>query len=271
MILPGEIQKIASRLKLRDTQIEKDYVIGWVLDGISKNSYLKENLIFKGGTALRKIFFPDYRLSEDLDFTFRKGGLNVDEIKKHFSELIEWIKEESRITLDIQDETIYQTGNYNFFLGYVGPLGGKATNKRIKIDISADEILCNKEEEKKVINEYSDLLEGYNVLSYTLSEVISEKLRSLIQRTAPRDLYDIWYLLEENGGNIEDYIHDFQKKAEYKKINHKTLVEVVAKKEAVFRKQWVEQIANQVQDVPDFDDVWRQLRKHWKRFRKSMS
>ena len=77
MILPGEVQKIASRLKIRDTQIEKDYIIGWLLNGISKNGYLRENLIFKGGTALRKIFFSDYRLSEDLDFTL-KGELVVD-------------------------------------------------------------------------------------------------------------------------------------------------------------------------------------------------
>jgi predicted nucleotidyltransferase component of viral defense system len=41
MLKPGEIQKIANRLGIRDTQIEKDYVIGWVLRGISINSYLK--------------------------------------------------------------------------------------------------------------------------------------------------------------------------------------------------------------------------------------
>ena len=35
MLKPGEIQKIANRLGIRDTQIEKDYVIGWVLRGIS--------------------------------------------------------------------------------------------------------------------------------------------------------------------------------------------------------------------------------------------
>lgn len=91
-----------------------------------------------------------------------------------------------------------------------------------------------------------------------------------MQRTAPRDLYDIWYLLEENGGNIEDYIFDFQKKAEHKKIDYAKLVEVVNNKEAIFRKQWEQQLINQIQDVPNFDDVWRQLGKHWKSFNKSV-
>ena len=42
MITPGEIQKIASIHGLRDTQIEKDYVIGWILFGISKNDNFKQ-------------------------------------------------------------------------------------------------------------------------------------------------------------------------------------------------------------------------------------
>ena len=71
MIKPGEIQQTASSLQLKDTQLEKDYVISWILRGVYSNAYLKERLIFKGGTLLRKVYYPEYRLSEDLDFTFR--------------------------------------------------------------------------------------------------------------------------------------------------------------------------------------------------------
>ncbi len=70
MIKPGEIQQIASSLQLKDTQIEKDYVISWILRGVYTIDDLKDNLVFKGGTLLRKVYYPEYRLSEDLDFTF---------------------------------------------------------------------------------------------------------------------------------------------------------------------------------------------------------
>ncbi len=70
MIQPGEIQSIAGKDGVRDTQIEKDYVISWVTYGIANNPFLKENMVFKGGTVLKKVYFPDYRFSEDLDFTF---------------------------------------------------------------------------------------------------------------------------------------------------------------------------------------------------------
>jgi len=271
MIRPGEIQSIAAKLGLRDTQIEKDYVIGWVLKGIAEQDILKEQLIFKGGTALRKIYFPDYRLSEDLDFTFGGDVLNTDEIKKQFDELIKWVYAESRITLNIQDETQHQTGNYNFYLAYTGPLGGKGENKSIKVDISSDEVLCNKPEQKDVSNEYSDLIDRYEISSYSLSEIISEKMRSLMQRTASRDLYDLWYMFEESGNNIEDYFFDFQRKAKYKKLNHTQLVKVITVKEQIFKRQWKSQLTNQIKDIPDFDEVWRGLGKHWRRFEKFLN
>ncbi len=47
---------------------EQDYAITWILPGIS-SSELRHRLAFKGGTALRKIYFPQYRYSENLDFT----------------------------------------------------------------------------------------------------------------------------------------------------------------------------------------------------------
>ncbi|TDJ56782.1 MAG: hypothetical protein E2O46_00535 [Ignavibacteria bacterium] len=80
-------------------------MIGWILKGIPDNEFLKNKLRFKGGTALRKIHFPDYRLSEDLDFTYHGDDYKVDEIRNNFKSLIEWTKKEVRISSDIQDET----------------------------------------------------------------------------------------------------------------------------------------------------------------------
>ena len=68
MIPPSEIASMAHRLGLGDKTIEKDYVLTWTLLAVA-NSPLRERLAFKGGTALKKIYIPDYRFSEDLDFT----------------------------------------------------------------------------------------------------------------------------------------------------------------------------------------------------------
>ena len=68
MIPVAELKRIAARIGVGLSVVEKDYALTWILSALSKTKY-KNDLIFKGGTALRKIYFPDWRYSEDLDFT----------------------------------------------------------------------------------------------------------------------------------------------------------------------------------------------------------
>ena len=53
-------------------------------------------------------------------------------------------------------------------------------------------------ENREVTHDYSDSLskEANSIPCYSINEVLAEKLRALIQQsyTAPRDIYDIWYL-----------------------------------------------------------------------------
>jgi predicted nucleotidyltransferase component of viral defense system len=246
-------------------------VIGWILKGISDNEFLKNKLLFKGGTSLRKIFFSDYRLSEDLDFTYHGDDYKVEEIRNNFKSLIEWTKKEVRISLNIQDETEYQTGNYNFYVGYTGPLGGAGANKNVKVDIANDEIICDDSKEMIVHNEYSDLKDQFKILSYTLGEIITEKMRSLMQRTMPRDLYDLWYLFEIENESIEDCIFNFEKKAKLKEKNPKEFVKAVIEKEDRFKAEWNNSLVNQMKEIPDFNEVWRTLGKHWKKYNKAIN
>ncbi len=53
MIRPAEIQKKANKEKVRDTQIEKDYILTWILTGVANNEVLSKALAFKGGTVLK--------------------------------------------------------------------------------------------------------------------------------------------------------------------------------------------------------------------------
>lgn len=266
MIKPGEISKVANELKLRDTQIEKDYVIGWILKGISNINYLKENLIFKGGTAIRKLYINDYRLSEDMDFSIKENSMDSKRIKNEFENMIKWVEENSNINLEIQDEATNKSGNYSFYLYYTGPLGGSKNS--IKVDISDNERIYNEPEYKRILDNYSDTEGCYEINCYSINEIIAEKLRSLMQRTAPRDLYDIWYLLEKERYEITEYIPDFKEKAKYKNLNPKCLLEVLKEKEEKFKKAWKGQLENQINNVPDFEAVWRTLKKHFKKFHK---
>ncbi len=267
MIKPAEINAAAGKTGVRDTQIEKDYVIAWILFGISKNELLKKELAFKGGTVLKKAYFPDYRFSEDLDFTFVETDFDTSKFKAEFQKILEWVYNESRIKLEIKEDTTHVTGNYNFYITYTGPLGGIGANKDIKVDIASDELICNKLELRKIIHSYSDLPD-FGMLCYSITEIISEKMRSLMQRTAPRDIYDLWFQFENEGLDIQDYVYCFIDKAKIKGKDPTKFVAEVLKKEKIFQTHWNTHLANQMSEVPEFSVVWRQLAKHWKQFEK---
>jgi hypothetical protein len=48
MIKPGEIQNKAREVGVRDQQIEKDYILSWILQGIAQHEQLSTTITFKG-------------------------------------------------------------------------------------------------------------------------------------------------------------------------------------------------------------------------------
>lgn len=264
MIKPGEIQKIAAKYGLRDSQIEKDYVIGWILYGVSKNDYLKSFLAFKGGTAIRKFYVKNYRLSEDIDFTFIKEKMDAKIIKIEFDKVLNHLTSESRINFDLRDEKLHSTGNFVFYLGYSGPLGGDMKKKDIKVDICDNERMYDKTKVLKSMNDYSDLNSAYKIQCYSMNEIISEKMRSLIQRTMPRDLYDLWFLFENEEKDILDCAFNFKEKTLFKDLNPGNFLKTVEYKKAKFSSNWNKNLEMQIKVVPQFDSVWRVLLRHFK-------
>jgi Nucleotidyl transferase AbiEii toxin, Type IV TA system len=69
MIAEGEIRRLASHGQVDPMILNLDYSLTWLLAALSATDGVAEQLSFKGGTCLRKCYFPGYRFSEDLDFT----------------------------------------------------------------------------------------------------------------------------------------------------------------------------------------------------------
>ncbi len=179
MIKPGEVQNKAREATVRDQQIEKDYVLSWILQGIAHNDELAKSIVFKGGTALKKIYFEDYRFSEDLDFTLISEQVPKERIFEWFNEVFEYVQEEANIPLEIVDDNEHEDGGINFYISYIGPLGGQGSNKKVKIDISRSEKLVFEATSQDVIISYSDQ-DPHQLLCYSLEEVLLEKLRSVM-------------------------------------------------------------------------------------------
>lgn len=264
MIKAKEIQRKAFEDGVRVTQIEKDYILSWILWGISRHEALPKYLIFKGGTALKKIYFDDYRFSEDLDFTLIDPVITNEQLLAWFTETFAYVKEKANIPLSIQDNQEHQDGGLNFYIQYVGPLGGLGANKTVKVDISRNEQLVFPPAEQVTINNYSDL-EAHHLFCYSLEEVLVEKLRSVMQRMQARDLYDIWYLTEEHGLEVDFHYSEFCKKCMLKELNPNDLSKKIAERLPQYKARWKSSMSDQIRNLPDFEKVAREVQKHIKK------
>lgn len=273
MIKPGEIQKKANQVGVRDQQIEKDYILSWILWGVANHEQLSKILVFKGGTVLKKVYFEDYRFSEDLDFTLLENEISNEQIFEWFNDIFDLIKEEANIPLkkidDDEDEENKlkeeKEDGLNFYIGYVGPLGGFGNNKKVKVDISKSEKLEFEPVVKNAIVDYSDL-EEYTLLCYPLEELLVEKLRCTMQRMQPRDYYDIWYLVEVEEMDVDYFTNEFINKCISKEQNPEDFHKKLEQRLPQYKARWQKSMSDQIKDLPDFEKVEREVSRKIKNF-----
>ena len=265
MIHPKEINKVAAQHKLKDSQIEKDYVLSWILNGISQNNVLSGVLVFKGGTVLKKIYFEAYRFSEDLDFTLLDETISNDGLLKEFEKVYAFVKEEANITLQFKDSNTHESGSLGFYINYIGPLQANINSRDVKIDITRGETMEYPVENRKVFIEYTDLpAASFSLQCYSLSEVLIEKMAALMGRTEPRDLYDFWHLTENERMSTKAHSPEFERKAKNKKHDPNKFEEKVLSKEKNLNQGWERKLENQINDLPKFDDVFREAKRYFK-------
>ncbi len=275
MIKPKIISRISNAQGVRPQQIEKDYIITWLLWGIGKHQLLNKALIFKGGTCLKKIHIEEYRFSEDMDFTLNpelEAVFSNDEIYKAFDELFLEVKKVANINVFVNESSkdIHeQSGSLKFYIDYVGPLGGNGNH--VKLDITRGEILEFKVEKRNVFHSYSDLEEeeSFTISSYGLEEIVIEKMAALMGRTVPRDLYDFDYLTTIEGIELQDVYFEFQRKVKNKNLDYSNFVRCINEKKNKFERAWNDNLIHQVKDLPKFSDVWRNIGKQFRRFEKN--
>jgi len=233
---------------------EKDYALAWLL--AARATLGPSSLVFKGGTALRRCYFPGYRFSEDLDFT-ADDQPSAELIWAILDGWCEWLRDQAGIrALRLAPAG---TRGGTAFIEYVGPLGA-SDGRNIKVDVAVDEVVRDGGERRALLSEYSDL-DGSRCLIdvYSLTEIWAEKARSLMQRSEPRDLYDLHQLLEADA-TLPDRAKDlFRRKAIAKRVDPDDLLSRLEGREKTWERLWQQRLENQVRDLPDFDGAWRRV------------
>lgn len=251
MIRDIEIKQQARKHGVPETTIEKDYALNWILKTLYQEI---DSMVLKGGTCLRKVYFENYRFSEDLDFTMLKK-IELPELEGLVKKVTRTAKKESGIDFydDIQSKE--NTNGYEINIYFrIFRRGGNPL--RIKFDITKteNEILILPLEKKQVFHPYSDDC-STSALTYSIQEIVTEKLRSLYERTRARDVYDIWYISKNT--NFTHVPGIFKEKCEFKKltpdINH-----IITRRE-YFLSSWNSSLRHQLKEVPEFEPIFKDV------------
>ena len=262
MIDRAEIMRFAGELGLRPEVVEKDYVLGWMLAGIARDEALGPTWVFKGGTCLKKCFFETYRFSEDLDFTVTDATqLDSQFLIDRFKLLGEWLYDTTGIEIaadqlrfDIWDTARGSKAGQGR-VAYRGPMARGGDLPRIKLDLTADEVLVREPVMRPAGHPYSDApAEGIQARCYAFDEVFGEKIRALTERSRPRDLYDVIHLFRNGefqaaANAVREVV---QRKCAFKGIAFPTLASLDLHREELLS-EWHNMLGHQLPALPPID------------------
>jgi predicted nucleotidyltransferase component of viral defense system len=242
MISRRELRKQAMRQGVALGALEKDYVLALILERLYSDPAWHETLVFKGGTALNKVY-KTQRLSLDLDFTARqpvsidalRPALEISEIQGQIKDLHE---NHDALTIDR--------------LSFVGPLQHPNS---IKVDISLREKVQVPPRQALVETPYDF---SFTVTCMALEEILAEKIRATLMRRTPRDYYDLWFLLQRE--DIDLKLMPALLRAKLQTVERSYEPQELWTQLEVLRRLWNDDLRQLLSDVPPFEDVFQQLR-----------
>ena len=182
----------------RNDQVEQDLIICRALVEIFKHTSLANTLVFRGGTALFKLYLPPVRYSEDIDLVQVNPGPIGPVMDALQEKLNPWLgspkrkQGEGRVTL-----------NYRMTSEEGIPL-------RLKLEINSREHFTVLGYEKLPFAVASRWFSGKaSILTYQLDELLGTKVRALYQRKKGRDLFDLWTAFATSKANPQRVIDCF--------------------------------------------------------------
>lgn len=261
--------------------IEKDYVLSWVLAGISQIKELQKHLIFKGGTCLKKCYFGDYRFSEDLDFSavghYPSGQkletLMQDATTKANELLSSYVDNAELICNKYEEKKPHPEGQEAFVIKARLPYQREHI-VRVLVEVTVNEEVFSPIQQQRIIHTYGeDINSLINV--YSLEEIVSEKVCAILgnakklhektwHRSRARDFYDLWRIFSQFGGRIskESLADTIQHKTKLKNLPLTSIDDLFQNDYVTeIKRTWKEWLGPLVPGLPSCNQVLDELRK----------
>jgi uncharacterized protein len=259
--------------------LERDYLLSWLLAGIGQIAPLRETLVFKGGTALKKCYFGDYRFSEDLDFSGLPGvptGKAMEEAVREATRVANRLLNEyapATLTCERYTEKEPHPGGQEAFAIRAQFSWQKQPQTRVIIETAVDEPVLRPTPQRLMLHEYGEPLQ-IPVVVYGLEEIVAEKLRAILQhieklesrgwsRSRARDYYDLWRVLSAYMSEMDftDFVPFLRQKCAVRNVTFAASEDFFqAKMMTYVEKTWEQWLGPLVPNLPSFDTVLHELR-----------
>jgi len=200
MIERKQVQALAQAWQTTTDNVVREYFQHLLLSGLYQEKG-SDNLLFKGGTALR-IIWHSPRFSEDLDFT----GVNVT-VKG-----IETLIEGSLANMEMEGIKTEIVESKSTSGGYLAIFEFATSEYKSQIQVEVS-LRNGKKASGTAVLIQSDLVVPYTLIHLKEERLISEKIRACLTRGKARDFYDLYFILRSRMAFKEAFIQDKQLKA----------------------------------------------------------
>ncbi len=275
--VPQLIRSVSQKTQVQQYIVEKDYALSYLLAAIVSTYGLGENLVLKGGTALKKLYFADYRFSEDLDYSTRVMG-SIKQIDSLMETVVhsmgELLNERGPFQVALEPLLLKQPhpGDQKAYLVRVQFPEQRQSLCRLKVEITVDEPILTPVEIHPVLHGFTEEMIA-SIPVYSLSEITAEKLRALLQSKARlhergwgasrvcRDYYDLWNLLHVPDLKSSDLLPLLAEKCVARDVSYKSPNDFVSEDLLdIAAAEWAQQLLPFVPDAPPAEELLPQVR-----------
>lgn len=187
------VRRIALERAFGDQTVEKALCLLDLLGEIARHPYLGPRLVLKGGTALNLFHWQCPRLSVDIDLNYI-GGISTEEMQGEREDLLTTVERVCRSVGYAVRRGRDAHASRTIYLRYRSVLG---TEDQVQLDINFLMRVCLFQPALRS----AKLVAGPPDIEFpvaALEEVMAGKLVALLDRGAPRDLYDAYRFVTQS-------------------------------------------------------------------------
>ena len=190
----SDLVKVANETGFIRDNLEKVFRLCDILEYLNINPLFAGHLALKGGTSINLTVFSLPRLSVDIDLDFSKECSRDEmlQIRENINrELLNFMLTQNYV-LSPNTKNPHSLDSWSF---YFQNSAGNKDSIRIEINYSMRNHVLPIEKRKANV----ELINiEYEVNTLSILELFGSKIKALIERTAPRDLYDVNNMIIHN-------------------------------------------------------------------------